>query len=510
MGQGNRYGRVRDPIAVVDDALAGRYLLESPIARGGMATVWRARDDVLARTVAVKILHDHLASDQVFLERFRVEALAAARLSHPNIVSIYDTGAEAGTREPPRHFIVMEFCLGGSLDLRLTGEGPLEPDTVAGLAAEVCEALTYAHRSGVIHRDLKPANVLMTADETLKVADFGIAKAAFARGDVTTTGAILGTVTYLSPEQLRGEEPDPRSDLYSLGVTLYELLIGRPPFQADSELAIAMMHLRETPPTPRSMKAGIPRGLENVVMRALEKDPDKRFSSAEEMRQALEGARSPSSTAILPRVAGRAPKQRRSASGRRSGSFVRRLLPVLLLIGLAVVAGFVLVSQDNPDSTPRQSPDPPAATQSTDAAQALDVLGVTDLDPVDPEHPEEAPLAADGDETTAWTTSTYEVSMEALGKTGVGLVFDLGAGAEVGAVEVNGCGGCALELRASDQTSPTDESLFEVVEQVDSAGDPQPFEFEPRINRFWLVFITTLPGEGTGSASISEVRFFGS
>jgi serine/threonine protein kinase len=180
--------------------LAGRYVLETTIASGGMATVWRARDEVLARAVAVKVLHAHLARDEDFLTRFRREALAAARLSHPHIVAIYDTGREPGLDGTERPYIVMEHCAGGSLADALVRSGPMEPAKAAAVGATVCEALSYAHAAGVIHRDVKPANVLVSADGSLKVADFGIAKAAFAGGDLTTTGSILGTVTYLSPE----------------------------------------------------------------------------------------------------------------------------------------------------------------------------------------------------------------------------------------------------------------------------------------------------------------------
>jgi serine/threonine-protein kinase len=497
---------------VAVDALAGRYLLDSPIASGGMATVWRARDNVLARAVAVKVLHKHLAADEMFLERFRIEALAAARLSHPNIVAIYDTGQE-GAGNLCRHFIVMEFCAGGNLAERLATEGPLPPRPVAWLGREACAALAYAHRAGVVHRDVKPANVLLAGDQSLKVADFGIAKAAFAAGDVTTTSSILGTVTYLSPEQLRGEEPDGRSDLYSLGVTLYELLAGRPPFEAENELAIAMMHLREEPPPLRSVAAGIPPSLETVVMTALAKDPKDRFASADEMARALETTESGStSTAALPRITTRRSQTRSvgSGAGRGSPSLARVLLPVLLLIAFGVIAAVALTALIQSEDTSPGSDAPGEQNPPPAQVDQLEIGGVTDLDPVDPEHPEEAPLAADGDGSTAWTTSTYSASFEALGKSGVGLVFDLGDQAEVAGVKVSGCRGCSLELRASDQTSTDDPSLFEVVDTVEGAGNRQEFSFDPRVNRYWLVFITSLPGGGEGgSASISEVRFFG-
>src|ERR671919_206128 len=269
--------------------IAERYLLESPVSKGGMAAVWKARDQVLARTVAVKILHAHLMEDRDFLERFRAEALAAARLTHPNIVSIYDTGSDEDNGEE-RHYIVMEYCAGGTVGEVLADQGSLAPDRVAGIGGSICEALAYAHSLGVVHRDVKPANVLISDGGTLKVADFGIAKAAFVQKEITTTGLILGTVTYLSPEQARGTEPDARSDLYSLGVVLYELAVGRPPFKEETQLATALAHINKPPAPLRAYKAGIPRHLETTIMRALEKDPAQRFGSAEEMRTALAGA----------------------------------------------------------------------------------------------------------------------------------------------------------------------------------------------------------------------------
>src|SRR5688572_9681518 len=277
------------------DTIAGRYVLEEPIARGGMATVWKARDEVLARFVALKILDPELAGDPSFLDRFRTEALAAARLAHPNIVQTFDTGED----DDGNHFIVMEYCGGGTLEDLLEREGALAPDRAVSFAAHVCDALAYAHRHEIVHRDIKPGNVLLGADGSVKVGDFGIAKAAFASHDVTTTGKILGTVTYLSPEQARGEEPDGRSDLYSLGVLLFELLTGRPPFSAESPVATAMHHLKTEPPGPRAVKGNIPRALDAVVLRSLEKDPDARFSTADEMRRALESACAPSGTAAF-------------------------------------------------------------------------------------------------------------------------------------------------------------------------------------------------------------------
>ena len=499
--------------------LAERYVLESEIARGGMAIVYKARDDVLARPVAVKVLHSHLADDEAFLERFRFEALAAARLAHPNIVSIYDTGAErTDPDDQARHFIVMEYCGGGSLAEHLVNEGALQPQRAAAVGSSVCEALAYAHRSGVIHRDIKPANVLVTDSGGLKVADFGIAKAAFAEGDVTTTGSILGTVTYLSPEQLKGEEPDQRSDIYSLGVTLYELLAGRAPFEEETQMAIAMKHLREDPPPLRSVKAGIPRGLEGVVTKAMAKNPDERYQGAQEMRNALEGQSAATATAVLRRPArsterARTTVQRTRRTPRQKPA--RSMGPFLMLgiiAAVVAVASFALLSMLNRDPGSGGDGNGGGNGSQTNGGGSgdgtIEVQSVTDFDPVggDGEHPDEVNLAVDGNPGTAWTTENYQDPLSALGKDGVGLVFDLGDSVEVAGVEVQGCEDCGLLVGHASELA-SDASGFETVGESDAAGDPEPFEFEPVANQYWLVFVTELPGGGGGSASISEVTF---
>src|SRR5581483_4827749 len=209
--------------------LGGRYRLVAPVARGGMAEVWEAHDEVLSRPVAVKVLQPHLAADEIFLERFRREAVTAARLAHPNVVATFDTGLDCGTA-----YIVMELVRGRNLRQLLNDEGRLEPWLAVAIGRQVADALAYAHQAGLVHRDVKPANILLVEDEwgsvRVKVTDFGIAKAGAGSGDLTRTGIVLGTPKYLSPEQIKGLEPDARADLYSLGVVLYEMLTGVPPF----------------------------------------------------------------------------------------------------------------------------------------------------------------------------------------------------------------------------------------------------------------------------------------
>jgi beta-lactam-binding protein with PASTA domain/predicted Ser/Thr protein kinase len=260
----------------------GRYELVRQIARGGMAEVYLAHDLLLDRPVALKVLFPELSVDRSFVERFRREAQAAAGLSHPNIVSVFDWGEADHT-----YFIVMEYVDGRPLSAVIRAEAPLLPDRAAGIGAGVAAALSFAHRHGVIHRDIKPGNVLLTEDGQVKVADFGIARAANVDEALTQTGAVMGTATYFSPEQAQGGPVDARSDLYSLGVVLYEMVTGRPPFTADSPLAIAYKHVQESPPRPRELNPAIPAEFEAIVWQAIAKDPKQRYQSAQDLRQDL-------------------------------------------------------------------------------------------------------------------------------------------------------------------------------------------------------------------------------
>src|SRR3954447_8681009 len=261
---------------------SGRYELRRHVARGGMAEVYLAHDRLLDRPVALKVLFPELSVDRSFVERFRREAQAAANLSHPNIVSVYDWGEEENT-----YFIVMEYVDGRPLSTLLRSEGTLLPDRAAGICAEVAGALGFAHRNGVIHRDVKPGNVLLTNDGQVKVTDFGIARAANAEENLTQTGAVMGTATYFSPEQAQGTTVDPRSDIYSLGVVLYELVTGRPPFSGDNPVTIAYKHVREDPAAPRSRNPAIPVAFENIILQAMAKEPADRYQTAEDLRADL-------------------------------------------------------------------------------------------------------------------------------------------------------------------------------------------------------------------------------
>jgi serine/threonine-protein kinase len=262
--------------------LADRYELLGHIARGGMADVYEARDSLLGRRVAVKVLHSQFSSDEAFVKRFRREAQAAANLSHPNIVGIYDWGQEGST-----YFIVMELVEGKSLRDVLRDEGPLLPRRAIEISAEVAAALSVAHRSGLVHRDVKPGNMLLTPDGTVKVTDFGIARAWDDSSELTKTGAVIGTATYFSPEQAQGSPADERSDIYALGVVMYEMLTGRPPFSGESPVAVAYQHVSSVAAQPSLDNPDIPPDLDRIVMRALDKSPEMRYQTADELRQDL-------------------------------------------------------------------------------------------------------------------------------------------------------------------------------------------------------------------------------
>jgi eukaryotic-like serine/threonine-protein kinase len=262
--------------------LAGRYRIEARIGTGGMAEVYRGFDPVLNRTVAIKVLLPQFARDVSFVERFRREAQAAARLNHPNIVGVYDTGADDGTQ-----FIVMEFIEGRTLaDFLGAGRRPT-PVQAAEIAQRICGALAAAHAQGVIHRDIKPGNVMVTREGTVKVMDFGIARISTGVETAPQTSAVLGTAAYLSPEQAQGSPVDARTDIYSLGTVLYELLVGRPPFTGESPVAIAYKQVNEAPVPPSQLNPDVPPHLDAVVMRALSKNPANRYQTAQEFSEDL-------------------------------------------------------------------------------------------------------------------------------------------------------------------------------------------------------------------------------
>ena len=328
----------------------GRYELHRQLARGGMAEVFLARDLLLDRPVAVKVLFDEFSNDPSFVERFRREAQRAANLNHPNIVSVYDWGEERGT-----YFIVMEYVEGRSLAEIIRTGGPLHPDRAAEVASEIAAALGFAHRNGIVHRDVKPGNVLVAPSGLVKVADFGIARALVGpQNEFTRPGTVMGTATYLSPEQAQGREVDTRSDLYALGVVLYEMLLGRPPFTGDTPVAVAYQHVENSPPSLRVAGASVADSLEAITMKLLAKNPVNRYPTAEDLRNDLrrygEGAHdlrptAPASVGVRAPTnvaSGSTPPRRRLAMRRDDGLRRTALFTVVMAI-LLVALGYLVV-----------------------------------------------------------------------------------------------------------------------------------------------------------------------
>ena len=381
-------------------AIADRYVLAERLGSGGMSTVYKATDEVLERTVAVKVLAEHLSDDEKFVARFRREALAVAKLVHPNIVQVYDTGVDGG-----RHFIVMEYVEGRSGAQLLQTRGSLDPETTIEIAADACAGLDYAHKQGIVHRDVKPGNLMVIggpsggASETMtvKIADFGIARAA-EQTRLTQVGSVVGTAAYLSPEQSRGEEATGISDVYSLGVVTYQFLTGRLPYEGNSLAELAIRRENERPLPPSSYEPEVSSELSAAVLKALENEPEDRYPDALELavalRDGLEGVapRDDATTRMMrdetaaTRVAAREPKTpaapipvprpRRQAAPRpaaqparataaqasRSRSAFSRFMRVIggiLLIAIvaAIVAAIILLATD--------------AGSNTDAAQFI-------------------------------------------------------------------------------------------------------------------------------------------
>jgi beta-lactam-binding protein with PASTA domain len=266
---------------MIDTLFDGRYHIVRKLGTGGMATVYLAEDQTLGRGVAIKILNERHANDEQFVERFRREAKNAAGLSHPNIVSVFDRGEAEGT-----YYIAMEHLKGRNLKELIAARGPAPVHIAVDVTRQVLAALGHAHENGIVHRDIKPHNVMIDDNRRVKVTDFGIARAGTSQ--MTEAGSIVGTAQYLSPEQARGAPVDQRSDLYSVGVVLYELLTGKVPFTGESPVEIAMKHLSDTPPPPSELNPDVPEDLDKIVMRALAKDPARRYQSAQEMDADLE------------------------------------------------------------------------------------------------------------------------------------------------------------------------------------------------------------------------------
>ena len=389
---------------MVGELIAGRYELQELVGSGGMSNVFRAYDRLLERAVAIKVLHEQFGRDDDYVERFRREARAVAQLAHPNIVTVIDRGEEDG-----RQYIVFEYVEGENLKA-LVSDGPLLVDEALRLGLQVARALDFAHSRGLVHRDVKPQNVLLNEDGQAKVTDFGIARSLDVQG-VTQTGTVLGTSDYIAPEQARGEQVNQKTDVYSLGIVLFELLTGDVPYEGDNFVAVAMQHVNQPVPSLLERRPDAPVRVARAVQQAMAKDPKERPEMSElveelEVCLSENGSRSDEGATRIVRPA------------RRPRARPRRQMPVIpILLGVLAVAlfagGAYLLTAGEPSV-----PTPGAEAQ----AAPVTLVGVGAFDPEggDGEHDDEAPNATDKSQDTYWTTENYRD----FGKEGVGLVLE--------------------------------------------------------------------------------------
>ncbi|MFN8034764.1 MAG: protein kinase [Acidimicrobiia bacterium] len=477
------------PDSIASGTVVGeRYRLDRELARGGMASVWEADDLVLTRHVAVKILDPSLGSNDALRSRFRHEAVAAARLSHPGIVATYDTGDDPGLA-----YIVMELVDGVTLRALLDERGPLPVTRAVDITMQVADALSHAHHDGLVHRDIKPGNVLVERNGRVKVTDFGIAKSSGSI-DLTRDGAVMGTARYLAPEQLEGRGADARSDVYALAVVLYEMLAGRPPFSGDTEIAAAMARLSQDPTPLRTMRPDIPSGLEHAVQRALARDPNDRYGSAKAFRDAIAPYRVDDATpaeGFVPRPA----THRR----RRSGRAIRRgvLAGTVLILGVALLWRLSYGESSSPVATA------PLRPLRVDAAHDFDPQGDGH------EHPEAAALAIDGDPSTAWYTEVYQSPDFSGDKQGVGLVLTTNGRPTVRQVRIDSPdSGWSGAIYVADTDQGPLSSWGPVRARGHDLGNHASLTIAaPRPGRFVLVWITRLPP--SGRMRISELHLDG-
>ena len=482
------------------DLIADRYELEEVVGTGGMSTVFCARDVQLDRRIAIKILHERFADDPEYLERFRREARAVARLSHPNIVTVIDRGVDDG-----RQYIVFEYVEGENLKELVQRTGRLPARRALELALAVADGLSFAHEHGLVHRDVKPQNVLLSREGEVKVTDFGIARSLHVEHGVTQTGTVLGTSEYLAPEQASGKPVSPATDVYSLGVVLWELLAGDVPFEGENFVAVALRHLNEPPPDLRERRPDVSPRLAAAVECALAKDPARRFPSmaalARELRACLAeadgAAPAPAPvedaelTLITPRPSAPA-RARRQRSRRRPLAFA---LLALVVAGAAFAAVVLLGGSSHHNGGPGGGGSPGSTVQLSGVGDAPAGNGDT--------HADTAGSATDGDPATYWYTQTYNSpQFGGLLPEGLGLVLDAGSSVTLARLTVTTpTPGFVAQIRVGD--SPTGAFTPDSSTQTVS-GTTATFTLEGQTAQYYAVWITQLPPGD--HAEISEVK----
>jgi serine/threonine-protein kinase len=471
---------------VVGEVIAERYELEELVGTGGMSSVYRARDRLLERHVALKMLHEQLTGEGDHVERFRREARAVAQLSHPNIVTVIDRG-----EQDSRQFIVFEYIAGENLKELVGRVGPLPEREAVRLALQVARALAFAHGQGLVHRDVKPQNVLLTEEGRPKVTDFGIARSLDVGGAMTQTGTVMGTSDYIAPEQARGAHVDELSDVYSLGAVLYELLVGEVPFPGDNFVAVAMRHINEPPPSVRRLRSDVSPRLDAAIRRAMAKDPGDRFRSMEEFAAELQGcladldgsgvSSSDRTVVVTP------PARRERRRQERAGAERPSVWPlIVLLAGLAVLAGVFAAVFAFTDSGSRLGRI--VGHHKSSAAVAVALTGAASYDPEGDgyEHDEDVGLATDRDASTYWTTEHYQGGLQ---KPGVGLVLDAGTVRKLSSLTVRSdTPGFTAVIKEGSSTGRG----FTPVSGAGTVGTQTKFSLDGPAARYYLIWITDL------------------
>jgi len=497
----------------VGTLLSGRYRLDAQIGAGGMSTVYRAFDTVLERQVAIKIMHREIASDSDQLERFRREARAVAQLNHPHVVGVIDAGEDDGTP-----YIVFEYVEGETLKDRIRRYGRLPVGESVAYAIEIARALGAAHDHQIVHRDVKPQNVLIDEEGTAKVTDFGIARSLTEEG-LTADGRVLGTTDYVSPEQALGQDVGPQSDLYSLGVVLFEMLTGDVPFHGENQVAVAMKHVREELPDVLMRRPEASSALASVVDRATAKELDRRYQSDRDLIAdleevlSIETARSGQATGEATAVIRTLPKSARRRIPLRMRHPVR-LLVALALIGAAVAVALILLAdrtERGAQGTRNVAGGPPKSANFIPIS--LGQSAAKDYDPAGDgaEHSTEAKLVVDGETSTYWTTETYQGGV-LNNKPGVGIYVIADPAVAARQIQIvsptKGWAGAVYVAPAGKPPGSIEAGWTKLVD-IKNAKQSTRLSLDTGHNRFryYLVWITKLP-PGADKVQISEIRLW--
>ncbi|HUD18363.1 MAG TPA: protein kinase [Acidimicrobiales bacterium] len=498
---------------ILGTSLNGRYRLEARIGSGGMSTVYRAFDEILERQVAVKLMNREIASDSDQLERFRREARAVAQLSHPHVVGVIDAGEDDG-----RPYIVLEYVEGETLKERIRRQGRLPVTEAVAYAIEIARALGAAHSRHIVHRDVKPQNVLLDQEGSAKVTDFGIARTLEEDG-LTADGRVLGTTDYVSPEQALGQHVTGQSDLYSLGVVLYEMVTGEVPFRGENQVAVAMKHVREEIPDVQTKRPEVSAALASIIETATAKRQDERYADDAELIAdledvlAMETARSGSATGEVTSVLRTLPShsQRRVPLRLRHPMvMILSLLAVLAIVGGAAV--FLANRTHHGSGILPQAPPKAAPHQITLCTSCAHDYNPDALSGPKDQHPNEVGLAIDGNRNTAWTTETYYDNT--LGKPGVGLYVDAKPGVAARSMLIDtATPGYSVVIYA--RRSPPKPNVFDTGPngwvQVGGAPDVHPTQ-TIRLNtgvvpyRYYLVWITDLGNHN--QVAVNEIALY--